>query len=262
MDFRKPETVLDLANIRKALIRMEDTIVFCLIERSQFFMLPSVYISNKYQIPGYDGSFMEWLLLGTERLHSQVRRYEAPDEIPFFPDKLLKPILPSVSYPQVLAPNKSEINCNTEILEYYVKKIVPEVSCGEGDQEENSGSVGVCDVECLQALSRRIHFGMFVAEAKYRANLDFYDRLIATRDVDGIMSSITNSAVENKIVDRVRSKCEAFGTDPSLRYSQKQQHKVNPELLVQLYRDYVIPLTKKVEVEYLLRRRPDSLGTA
>ena len=32
----KPETVLDLANIRQALVRMEDTIVFDLIERSQF----------------------------------------------------------------------------------------------------------------------------------------------------------------------------------------------------------------------------------
>ncbi|RKP28421.1 chorismate mutase [Metschnikowia bicuspidata] len=262
MDFLKPETVLNLTNIRQSLTRMEDTIVFSLIERSQFFMLPSIYIPNKYQIPGYNGSFMEWLLLETERMHSQVRRYKAPDEMAFFPHKLLQPILPCVSYPQVLAPYSSEINYNTEILEYYVKKIVPEVSCGEGDQEENSGSVAVCDVECLQALSRRIHFGMFVAEAKYRADPVLYDRLIATRDVDGIMSSITNSAVEQQIVDRVRSKCEAFGTDPSLRYSQKQQQKVNPELLVHLYRDYVIPLTKKVEVDYLLRRRPDSLGTA
>lgn len=237
---------------------MEDTIVFNLIERSQFFLLPSVYVKDKYPIEGYSGSFMEWILLQTEKVHSQVRRYEAPDEIAFFPDQLLKPLLPSLKYPPVLALYSSEVNYNQEILDFYVKHIVPEVSCGQGDQEENSGSVSVCDVECLQALSRRIHFGKFVAEAKYRADPELYDRLIAARDVEGIEGSITNSTVEAMILERIKTKCETFGTDPSLKYSQKQQLKVKPELIVGLYRDYVIPLTKKVEVDYLLRRLPDN----
>lgn len=257
MDFMKPETVLNLDNIRAALVRMEDTIVFNLIERSQFFHLPSIYAKNKYPIKGFDGSFLEWILLQTEKLHSQVRRYEAPDEIAFFPDQLLPPFLPSIKYPQVLALYSPEVNYNKDILEFYVNHIVPEVSCGDGDQEENYGSVSVCDVECLQSLSRRIHFGKFVAEAKYRAEPDLYDRLIAARDVEGIEASITNSKVEEKILDRIRIKCEKYGTDPSLKYSQNPQLKVKPDLVVNLYKDYVITLTKKVEVDYLLRRQPD-----
>lgn len=254
MDFMKPATVLNLDNIRSSLVRMEDTIVFNLIERSQFYLLPSVYVKNKYPIEGFNGSFMEWLLIQTEKVHSQVRRYEAPDEVAFFPDQLLPSVLPSLKYPPVLALYSSEVNYNQSILQFYVEHIVPEVSCSEGDQEENSGSVSVCDVECLQSLSRRIHFGKFVAEAKYQADPELYNRLIAAKDVEGIEGSITNSAVEAKILDRIRTKVETFGTDPSLKYSQKQQLKVDPELIVRLYRDYVIPLTKKVEVDYLLRR--------
>lgn len=32
----------------------------------------------------------------------------------------------------------------------------------------NYGSAGVLDVLCLQALSKRIHYGKYVAEAKFR----------------------------------------------------------------------------------------------
>lgn len=257
MDFKKPETVLALNNIREALVRMEDTIVFDFIERLQFYSLPSVYQKNKFNIPDFDGLFMEWLLWQTERTHSQVRRYEAPDETPFYPEKLLKPLLPSIEYPKILASYSDQINVNGEILKFYVEHIVPEVSCKQGDQEENFGSVSVCDVECLQALSRRIHFGKFVAEAKYQSDKDLYRKLILAQDAEGIESSITNSAVEQKILERLKEKCETYGTDPSLKYSQKMQLKVKPELIVGLYRDYVIPLTRKVEVDYLLRRLED-----
>lgn len=257
MDFKKPETVLHLPNIRETLVRMEETILFAFIERSQFYSLPSVYEKNKFQIPDFNGLFMEWLLWQTERTHSQVRRYEAPDETPFYPTKLLKPLLPSVEYPKILANYSDEITVNDEILEFYVEKIIPGVSCKIGDQEENFGSVSVCDVECLQALSRRIHFGKFVAEAKYQSDKELYKRLILAKDAAGIESSITNSAVEQKILERLKEKCVTYATDPSLKYSQKIQLKVDPELIVGLYRDYVIPLTRKVEVDYLLRRLED-----
>lgn len=257
MDFKKPQTVLDLNNIRAALVRMEDTIVYDMIERSQFFKLPSVYERNKFKIPNFDGSFMEWLLLQTEKTHAQIRRYEAPDETPFFGDHLPEPLLPTVAYPKILASYCDEINVNKEILDFYTSRIAPEVSCGDGDQAENYGSVSVCDVECLQALSRRIHFGKFVAEAKYQGDKDLYKGLILARDVEGIESSITNVAVEEKILERLQIKCMAYGTDPSLKYSQRIQLKVDADVIVRLYKEYVIPLTKKVEVDYLLRRLED-----
>lgn len=253
----KPETVLQLPNIRQALIRMEDTIVFDLIERSQFYSSPSVYEPNKYNIPNFNGSFLDWSLLQMEKTHSQVRRYEAPDEVPFFPDELLPPILPPVEYPSVLASYTKEINVNKEILNFYVNEIVPQISCKAGDQQENLGSVSVCDIDTLQALSRRIHFGKFVAEAKYQADKEGYKKLILAKDIKGIEESITNSAVEEMILDRLVEKGKTYGVDPSMRYSQNPQSKVQPEIIAKLYKDYVIPLTKKVEVDYLLRRLED-----
>ena len=88
MDFKKPETVLDLNNIRVALIRMEDTILFDLIERAQFYTSPAIYDASQLTIPGTNKSLLDFLLLESEKTHALVRRYEAPDELPFFPDEI------------------------------------------------------------------------------------------------------------------------------------------------------------------------------
>lgn len=256
MDFLKPDTVLELNNIRQALVRMEETIVFNLIERSQFFSSPSVY-ENKRYIPNFDGSMLDWFLLQMERTHSQVRRYEAPDETPFFPNDLLPMILPPVNYPKILASYSDEINVNDEIKLFYVNDIVPKVSCRLGEQPENLGSVSTTDVECLQAISRRIHFGKFVAEVKYQLDKETYTKYIKQRDIASIEATITNKAVEDKILERLVIKAENYGVDPSLKYSQNKQSKVDPNIIAELYRDYIIPLTKKVEVNYLLRRLED-----
>ncbi|KAK6456807.1 chorismate mutase [Scheffersomyces xylosifermentans] len=257
MDFMKPETVLDLNNIRQALVRMEDTIVFDLIERSQFYSSPSVYERNKFNIPDFDGSFLDWALLQMEKAHSQIRRYEAPDEIPFFPNQILKPILPSINYPKILAKYAADINVNDDIKKFYVNEIVPQISCKDGEQQENLGSVSTQDIECLQAISRRIHFGKFVAESKYQNDKGLYIKLIQKGDIAGIEASITNSAVEQKIIERLVIKGQSYGVDPSLRYSQNPQSKIQPEIIAKVYKDWIIPLTKKVEIDYLLRRLED-----
>jgi chorismate mutase len=36
----------------------------------------------------------------------------------------------------------------------------------------------LADVNCLQTISKRIHYGKFVAEAKFRAQPDEYTQLI------------------------------------------------------------------------------------
>lgn len=259
MDFMKPESVLKLDNIREALVRMEDTIVFDLIERSQFYSSPSVYLTKymQAQLPEFEGSFLDWTLLQMERTHSQIRRYEAPDEVPFYPNDLLPLILPPINYPKVLASYTDEINVNDEVKKFYVEKIVPSLSCKAGDQLENLGSVSTCDIEALQAISRRIHFGKFVAEVKYQNDKEMYRKLIEAQDVAGIDASITNAVVEAKILERLAEKAKSYGTDPTLKYSQNPQSKVNPELIAGLYKDWIIPLTKKVEVDYLLRRLED-----
>ena len=79
---------LNLENIRSNLIRQEETIIFSLIERAQFGKNYKIYEKNGIPIKNYSGSFLMFLLNGTEKLHSQVRRYSAPDEHPFSNDFL------------------------------------------------------------------------------------------------------------------------------------------------------------------------------
>ncbi|CCE65731.1 hypothetical protein TPHA_0M01560 [Tetrapisispora phaffii CBS 4417] len=253
MDFTKPETVLNLQNIRDELVKMENSIIFKFIERSNFPTCPSIYDPkhSNLSIPNFEGSFLDWAILQLEIAHSQLRRFESPDETPFFPDKILKPILPSIEYPQILAKYSSEVNYNNKIKRIYIDEIVPLISKYSGDQAENFGSVATRDIELLQSLSRRIHFGKFVAEAKFQNNVELYTDLIKRKDVDGIMKNITNSAVEEKILERLTTKAEVYGVDPT---DKEGERKITPEYLVKIYKEIVIPITKEVEVEYLLRR--------
>lgn len=253
MDFTKPETVFKLENIRNELVKMEDSIIFQFIERSHFPTNHNVYITNNTKLPlgGFDGSFLDWALLHLEITESQLRRFESPDQTPFFPDKILESILPSINYPQILAPNSESVNYNNKIKDMYIKEILPLVSKYDGDDANNYGSVAMTDIQCLQSLSRRIHFGKFVAESKFRSDEELYTSLIKNKDVEGIMEHITNSAVEEKILQRLITKAEVYGVDPTNKESER---KITPEYLVKIYKEFVIPMTKEVEVEYLLKR--------
>lgn len=74
------------------------------------------------------------------------------------------------------------------------------------------------------------------------------------------MALLTNSAVEEKLLRRVRAKASTYGQDiedptvvPGSAAPQPAAKllKVDPEQIVALYRDFVIPLTKEVEVRRL-----------
>jgi chorismate mutase len=98
----------------------------------------------------------------------------SPDEYPFtggLPD----PILTGPEYPAILHPNK--INVNASILSFYIRTIVPRISTqatltlaclkrsrgiiGDDELEDdgNYGSAATVDVEVLQAISKRVHYG-------------------------------------------------------------------------------------------------------
>jgi chorismate mutase len=98
------------------------------------------------------------------------RRYTSPDEHPFFPEKLVDPVLPLLNYPRKIQPNK--VNLNQKILGIYLAKILPAI-CEEGDDQQHGSSVNA-DVAALQAISKRIHYGKFVAEAKFSQNQEQY----------------------------------------------------------------------------------------
>lgn len=123
------------------------------------------------------------------------------------------------------------------------------------DMPENYGSAATADVTCLQALSRRIHFGKFVAESKFLSSPSTFVPLIRAKDRAGIDAAITDAAVEAKVLARLRKKAEMYGADPNLSATGEEgTRKIDVEAVVEVYERHVIPLTKVVEVEYLMQR--------
>jgi len=248
-------TALRLDDLRGKLIRQEETIIFALIERAQFKRNDAIYRPGAVPLPDYAGDFSDYLLHQTEIMHARVRRYTSPDEHPFT-GPLPPPILPAMAFPATIKPNT--INLNARVRQLYREHILPAI-CVAGDCQ-NYGSSAVCDVTCLQALSKRIHYGKFIAEAKYQEQPDTYRRLARAGDAPAILALLTNSAVEERLLRRVERKAATYGQE--LEEEQAQQgaparYKIPPALVAGLYQHWIIPLTKEVEVLYLLERPAD-----
>lgn len=63
---------LSLDRIRSILNRLEETIIFDLIERAQFAHNPKIYRKGEFeelQKIGFKGSWLEWFLKETESFH-------------------------------------------------------------------------------------------------------------------------------------------------------------------------------------------------
>lgn len=210
-----------------------------MIERAQFPLNATIYKPGGVQIPNSDLSLFDWILREQERLHSLVRRYESLDEHAFFPDALQKPLLKPLAYPKILHPN--DVNVNEQLKQKYINVILPRVCTGylrkdRGEQKENYGSSATCDVACLQALSRRIHFGKFVAESKFREETAKFVELIQAENREGIRAAITNAEVEAIVLNRLRLKAKTYGTDPSADTGVEGHVKINVGSVVGMYK--------------------------
>ncbi|KAK7266483.1 hypothetical protein RIF29_19127 [Crotalaria pallida] len=246
---------LTLDNIRHSLIRLEDSIIVSLLERAQYCYNEDAYDPDAFSIDGFHGSLVEYILRETEKLHAKVGRYKSPDEHPFFPDGLPEPMLLPLQYPKVLHPIANSININDKVWNVYFRVLIPQL-VKEGD-DGNCGSTAVCDTICLQALSKRIHYGKFVAEAKFQAAPDAYKAAIIEQDKEKLMDMLTYPEVEEAVERRVEMKAKIYGQEVIINVKEhgtKAVYKINPSLVANLYAEWIMPLTKEVQVAYLLRK--------
>ncbi|KAI6670188.1 hypothetical protein NL676_005073 [Syzygium grande] len=244
---------MTLETVRDSLIREEDTIIFSLIERTKYPINVGAYDKSKTAISGCSNSLVEFMVKETEAAYAKCGRYENPEEHPFFPDGLPTSLVPAFNYPKILHPAAASINVNSTIWEMYFTQLLPLITV-PGD-DGNYASTAVSDLACLQALSRRIHYGKFVAEVKFKDAPQEYEPAILSQDRDALMKLLTFESVEEKVKKRVAKKTMLFGQEVSLddNYHEKKL-KINPVIVSRLYEEWVMPLTKLVEVEYLLRR--------
>ncbi|KAI0272924.1 chorismate mutase [Russula aff. rugulosa BPL654] len=233
---------LSLERIRSILTRLEDTIIFSLIERAQFAHNPKIYergVFKELKELQFNGSWLEWFLKETEIFHGTHATYPFTSGLP-------EPIL--------------AINVNASILSFYIRTIVPRISLqatltlacikrskgiiGDDELEDdgNYGSAATVDVEVLQAVSKRVHYGKFVSESKFKQDPAAFIPLIQQGDAEALIALITNPELN----------AGCYDGEPLPNCSSKG--KIDVDCVVDLYESYIIPLTKEIEVEYLLKR--------
>ncbi|OJJ71439.1 hypothetical protein ASPBRDRAFT_154790 [Aspergillus brasiliensis CBS 101740] len=245
---------LDLQLIRSRLIRLEDTIIFRLIERSQYPLNKHIYIPGAIAIPNSNLSLLDFLLQEQERLHSQLGRFESQDQCPFFPDAVRNPILHPPEYPSIL--HENDVNINHDLKLRYINTIVPLI-CGQKDclpglVDTNPGSTATCDIACLQSLSQRIHLGKFSAEAIFQSEPTTFIDLIRRRDLRGLSAALDQRCMEDGVVERLRLKATTYGTVSVVPAAHCR--KIAADAVSTLYWGLVFPLVRRVEVEYLMQR--------
>ncbi len=240
-----------LNNIRGVLTRLEDSIIFALLERAQFKCNQKIYQPACWPEPESRESIMGFLLRETEKSHALLRRYTSPDEHPFC-QGLPAPILPELRFDEnPLRPN--QVNLNHTIRSLYEERIIPFI-CQPGDDSQY-GSSAVCDVHCLQTLSRRIHYGKFVAECKYRDETDAFLEPLQRGDREALHRLITDERTEQQVLQRVKRKAVSYGGGGKVSPGSEGSLGIEPEKVAEVYRQWIIPLTKQVEVLYLLQRQ-------
>lgn len=242
---------LKLELIAAHLEGLEETIISKLIDRAQFCANPPAYRHGASGFAGAtDQSLFDLRLHAQESIDAQFGRYVVPEERPFCTN--LPAICRAVSLPHIplhLA-DYNQVNLTALIRQRYFELLAH--LCPPGDDHQYGSSVEH-DVAALQAISRRIHFGAFyVAESKYREQPHAYENWIALRDRLAILAQLTRKSVEDAIIERVRQK---------VAYAQAQVNRkvricIDPDCVLQFYRDTIIPLTKEGEIEYLLHRSP------
>jgi chorismate mutase len=238
--------------IAELLEALEETIIFKLIDRSQYRINEKIYVPGKSGFDGNDTlSLFDLRLRYQEEMDAEFGRFQVPEERPFNKG------LPASRRKSPPPPTCLEIadydcvNLAADIRECYLA-IIPQC-CPPGDDGHYGSSVEH-DVSAIQAIARRIHFGaLYVGESKYMADPATYGRLIDKRDTDGLMAALTRKEVEEQILMRVREK---------VNYAQACANRsvrtlIDPDAVLALYRDYIIPLTKKGEILYLLNRTRD-----
>ncbi|KAG2129467.1 chorismate mutase [Suillus clintonianus] len=277
-NFMLEKDPLSLERIRQILVRLEDTIIFDLIERAQFAHNPRIYIRGSFQElrdMEFDGSWLEWFLKEIETFHARARRYTSPDEYPFT-SNLPVPVLLPLAFPKIL--HQNSINANPSILSFYTRSIVPRITrratlalaaikrsngiIGDEEYEDdgNYGSAATIDVEVLQAISKRVHYGKFVSESKFLANPAAFIPHILTPNPAALEALVTKPEVERKLLQRLRKKAAIYAQefssdgDAIVNSHMNGSAKIDVDGVVELYESYIIPLTKEVEVDYLLHR--------
>ncbi|XP_073128857.1 chorismate mutase 1, chloroplastic-like isoform X1 [Henckelia pumila] len=239
--------------IRDTISLQEDTIVNNLWLRSPLGYNADIY-ARKVSSDGFQGSSVERLVRDFENFKVKFGGKYNREERFFFLHNIPNPPLHH-THDEILHPASYSININPQIWDMYIGKILPRLvkkhGYGYGDGDKFMSAE--LDKVCLLAISRRIHYSTHVAEASFRAAPDVYEPAIIAQDRALIMDLVMHPAWEEATTRMMKVKFRNF---EELRHwdEYSTDDKIDPSLVPDLYGRWIMPLTRQVQVEYLLKR--------
>ena len=124
----------------------------------------------------------------------------------------------------------------------YIQQLLP-ILCLPG----SSGAQASClsaDTSLLDSLSRRLSLSIHVASNKLDDLPDDLQLAIQSRDPARIEQAITHPAVEEMVIARVTTRANKLSPRPD-----------TPSAIARIYADWLIPLSRKIQVASLLSRQ-------
>jgi len=240
---------LDLAFIAARLEGFEETIIVKLIDRAQFLKNSIIYENGKSGFTGDNTHSLFGLrLIEQEQMDARFGRFYAPEERPFTKGLPMSQRIVNLPDTGLQMVDFNIISQSESILKSYLD-LAGQI-CGDGDDGQYGSSVEN-DIYALQAIARRIHYGsVYIAECKFIGDPAGYTMLIKDKNAGGIMEKLTRKEVEEEVFTRIRKKTASL----QYRVNQSVRSVIEPAIVEDYYRKYIIPLTKQGEVAYLLNR--------
>ena len=123
----------------------------------------------------------------------------------------------------------------------YLRLLLPEL-CEPGADPDPAVCISA-DSACLDAIARRLAQSVHIATRKREALPPALQRALSTGDPQQVEIAITHEAVEGEVLTRVQTLAAAQAHSPDI-----------PPRLVAIYRNWLIPLSRNIQVHGLLHR--------
>lgn len=122
----------------------------------------------------------------------------------------------------------------------YVKSILP-LLCEPGIDEDRRKCIAA-DANCMNALVQRLNLSVHVAALKMEEMPEALRQPLISRDAEQLERAITNQAVEAEVIARVLEMSNA----------QTRSGYECPAAIAKIYAEWVIPISRKIQIHDLL----------
>ncbi|KAI9107180.1 hypothetical protein K1719_021789 [Acacia pycnantha] len=235
---------LNLKDMRLTASTLEDHIIFTLLECTVYSYHHSLYNMNVSLNHENKGEMLRRVVSKTENFQAAFDIFKLPEEMSFFPDNLLEersnPDATVGSPPLVLDPVATSLDMNNKLCSLYniciFNFMKPKV---ENDGRQDSALP--CDVSCIQAISKRVPLGKFLAEAKFQMSTDKFKEDVKAQNIqllnDALVCHKHRDAAAKRYIDM----------ENAIGYEQRT-------LAANVCMYLVLPFVEEMEKEYIVAK--------